>query len=82
MVAVRAIGWVYIAIALLAFIMGVAEEQVGLAAAGVAAAVAELRVMVLSAFPDIDAGQLAQVLGLGLVAAHAGGRAAIIEEDR
>ncbi len=47
-----------------------------------ATSLAELRVMVLSAFPEIDAGQLAQVLGLGLVAAHAGGRAAVAEEDR
>lgn len=40
----------------------------------------ELREMLLTGFPQIDSSSLAQILGLGLVAAHAGGRVAIEEE--
>lgn len=41
----------------------------------------ELRAMLLEGFPDIDAADLAQVLSLGLLAAHSGGRAAVLEDS-
>lgn len=40
----------------------------------------ELRAMLLEGFPDVPTDELAAVLGLGLVAAHAGGRIAAAEE--
>jgi phage gp29-like protein len=42
----------------------------------------ELRQMLLEGFPDIDASNLAQVLSLGLLAAHSGGRAAVVEDSQ
>lgn len=39
----------------------------------------ELRAMLLAGYPDVDASALAEVLSLGLVAAHAGGRVAAAE---
>lgn len=41
----------------------------------------ELRAMLLEGFPDIDAADLAQVLSLGLLAAHGGGRAAVLDDS-
>ena len=46
---------------------------------GAATSLPELRQMLLVAFPDVDASILAQVLALGLVAADAGGRVAVLE---
>lgn len=40
----------------------------------------ELRAMLLEGFPEVPTDELAAVLGLGLVAAHAGGRIAAAEE--
>ena len=39
-----------------------------------------MREMLLAGFPDLDAGTLAQVLALGLLAADLGGRVAAEEE--
>ncbi|MFN3575378.1 MAG: DUF935 domain-containing protein [Tabrizicola sp.] len=40
----------------------------------------ELRELLLNGYPDLDAGTLADVLAMGLLAAHAGGRVAVEEE--
>lgn len=40
----------------------------------------ELRAMLLTGYPDLDADTLGQVLAMGLLAAHAGGRVSVEEE--
>jgi phage gp29-like protein len=40
----------------------------------------ELREMLLAGYPDLDADTLAEVLAMGLLAAHAGGRVSVEEE--
>jgi len=42
----------------------------------------ELRDMLLSGYPDLDAATLAQVLAMGLLSANAGGRVAVEEEAK
>ena len=41
----------------------------------------ELREMLLAGFPDLDTHAISQVIALGLVAAHAGGRIAADQEE-
>ena len=48
---------------------------------GAATTFEELRQMLAEGFPDIDVNGLADVLGMGLLAAHAGGRVAAHEVD-
>jgi phage gp29-like protein len=47
---------------------------------GAAGSLEQMQQMLLTAFPDLDAGSLAAVLALGLVAANAGGRVAASED--
>jgi phage gp29-like protein len=60
--------------------MGVIMAKVE-AMVGAATSFDELRQMLAEGFPDIDVTGLADVLGLGLLAAHAGGRVAAHEAD-
>ncbi len=47
---------------------------------GAATSLEELREMLANGFPAVDVGDLVAILGLGLVAAHDGGRVAAIED--
>lgn len=53
------------------------QVEVMLAQAG---SLEEFREMLLAGFPDLDTGQLAQVMALGLMASHAAGRVEIEDE--
>ncbi len=48
---------------------------------GAATSLEEFREMLLAAFPQLDAGRLAQVLAQGMIAAHAAGRIAVLDES-
>jgi phage gp29-like protein len=48
---------------------------------GAASSLEELREMMLAAFPDLDAGGLAEVLALAMLSAHLGGRAMVDAES-